>query len=106
MRLPQGSGRLSGKIVRLNKSLYRLKQASRQRHAHFTKCLLKIVYVQRLADERVFRLMEEGSVVMTVVVHVDDIFAVGERARCDPVSYTHLTLPTTTLCRSRWSPYH
>ena len=27
--------------------------------------------------------------------------------RADPVSYTHLTLPTiTTVCRSRWSPYH
>ena len=26
---------------------------------------------------------------------------------CVPVSYTHLTLPTTgSLCRSRWSPYH
>ena len=26
---------------------------------------------------------------------------------CHPVSYTHLTLPTTgSLCRSRWSPYH
>ena len=25
----------------------------------------------------------------------------------DPVSYTHLTLPTMSLvCRSRWSPYH
>ena len=24
----------------------------------------------------------------------------------ESVSYTHLTLPTTTLCRSRWSPYH
>ena len=25
----------------------------------------------------------------------------------NPVSYTHLTLPTTgSLCRSRWSPYH
>ena len=25
----------------------------------------------------------------------------------DPVSYTHLTLPTNTVtCRSRWSPYH
>ena len=22
------------------------------------------------------------------------------------VSYTHLTLPTTPSCRSRWSPYH
>ena len=26
--------------------------------------------------------------------------------RIKTVSYTHLTLPTTTLCRSRWSPYH
>ena len=27
--------------------------------------------------------------------------------RINPVSYTHLTLPTTSaLCRSRWSPYH
>ena len=25
----------------------------------------------------------------------------------EPVSYTHLTLPTTgNTCRSRWSPYH
>ena len=24
----------------------------------------------------------------------------------DPVSYTHLTLPTSYACRSRWSPYH
>ena len=24
----------------------------------------------------------------------------------NPVSYTHLTLPTSDLCRSRWSPYH
>ena len=39
-------------------------------------------FVQYLADACVFRLME-GSVVMTIVVHVDDIFAVGERARCD-----------------------
>ena len=22
------------------------------------------------------------------------------------VSYTHLTLPTICMCRSRWSPYH
>ena len=29
LRLPEGYGRLSGEIVRLNKSLYGLKQASR-----------------------------------------------------------------------------
>ena len=28
-------------------------------------------------------------------------------ARDEPVSYTHLTLPTKdSRCRSRWSPYH
>ena len=24
----------------------------------------------------------------------------------NPVSYTHLTLPTKAWCRSRWSPFH
>ena len=79
MRLPQGCGRLSGKIVRLNKSLYGLKQASRQWHAHLTRCLLTLGFKQCKADACVFRLMEEGGVVMTIVVHVDDIFAVVRR---------------------------
>ena len=70
-------------VVRLNKSLHGLKQASRQWHAHLTECLLALGFVQYLADACFFRLMEDGSVVMTIVVHVDDIFAVGERARCD-----------------------
>ena len=30
-----------------------------------------------------------------------------ELVKVKPVSYTHLTLPTTVQgCRSRWSPYH
>ena len=28
------------------------------------------------------------------------------KRRLNPVSYTHLTLPTNRECRSRWSPYH
>ena len=32
MRMPQGCGALSGKVVRLNRSLYDLKQASRSWH--------------------------------------------------------------------------
>ena len=33
-------------------------------------------------------------------------YAVKQSLGFNTVSYTHLTLPTTTLCRSRWSPYH
>ena len=39
LRLPKGSCSLSGKIVRLKKSLYALNQASRSWHAHLTSCL-------------------------------------------------------------------
>ena len=74
---------MSGKIVILNKSLCGLKKASRQWHAHLTRCLLSSEFVQCLADACVCRLMEVGRVVMTIVVHVDDIFAEGEKARCD-----------------------
>ena len=35
------------------------------------------------------------------------VVAVMERHSSEPVSYTHLTLPTKEdECRSRWSPYH
>ena len=40
-------------------------------------------FVQCLADSCVFRLVEGGKVVMHLVVHVDDIFAVGKKERCD-----------------------
>ena len=36
-----------------------------------------------------------------------DLAPDATEVRCTmPVSYTHLTLPTNSLCRSRWSPYH
>ena len=31
----------------------------------------------------IFRLIEDGRVTITAVVHVDDIFAVGPKERCD-----------------------
>ena len=80
MRFPQGCGMLSGKIVRVNKSIYGLKQTSRQ--AHLTRCLLTLGFLQCLADACGFWLMEEGRVMMTIVVHGDDVFAGGEKTRC------------------------
>ena len=35
--------------------------------------------------------------------HTEDC---GYTEGTEAVSYTHLTLPTIALCRSRWSPYH
>ena len=83
LRLPRGCGHLSGKIVRLNKSLYGLVQASRSWHAHLTTCLKTLGFQQGLADACVFRLVEEGCVGIIPIVHVDDIFAVGFKSRCD-----------------------
>ena len=74
LRLPQGCGSLSGKIMRLNKSLYRLKQASRSWYAHLTSCLKTLGFQQCLADACVFRLVEEGRVAIIAVVHVDDCY--------------------------------
>ena len=81
MRLPKGCGAMSGMVVKLAKSLYGLKQAARQWHAHLKRCLLVLGFEQCLADACVFRLMEDGLVVLTVVVHVDDVFSVGKKER-------------------------
>lgn len=83
MRMPQGCGDLSGKVMRLNRSLYGLKQASRSWHRHLVTRLKSLSFEQSLADPCVFRLIEAGSVSIIAVVHVDDIFAVGRKERCD-----------------------
>ncbi|CAB1109720.1 unnamed protein product [Ectocarpus sp. CCAP 1310/34] len=105
MRLPEGCGRLSGMIVKLNKSLYGLKQASRQWHSHLAKCLICLGIIQCMADTCVFRLIGEGRVVVTLVVHVDDIFSIGEEERCDQFGRDLRTMvPVKNLGDLRWYP--
>ena len=45
MRLPEGCHSLSGKVVKLSKSLYGLRQASRQWYALLKKCLSALGFV-------------------------------------------------------------
>ena len=103
MRLPEGCGELSGKIVKLNKSLYGLRQKSRPWYAMLKKCLLALGFEQCLADSCVFRLIRGEIVVLILVVHVDDIFAVGKKERCDHLGEDlNRMVPVKNLGELKW----
>ena len=57
--------------------------------------------------------MEEGTLAKWLVADGDDVRSGDviaeietDKATMEAVSYTHLTLPRCSRCRSRWSPYH
>ena len=103
LRLPKRCGSLSGKIVRLNKSLYGLKQASRSWHAHLTTYLKTLGFQHCLAGPCVFRLVEEEHVAIIAVVHVDDISAVGLKSRCGVFrDELNRMVPVKNLAELRW----
>ena len=98
MRMPQGCGALSGRVVRLNRSLYGLNQASRSWHNHLVVRLKSLGFGRSLEDAYVFRLVKAGSVAVIAGLHIDDIFAVGQKKRCDRFceDMNHL-VPTNNL---------
>ena len=103
LRFPKGCGDLSGKVVRLNKRLYGLKQASRTWHDHLTTCLKRLGFEQCMTDICVFRLIEDGRVAITAVVHVDDMFAVGQKERCYRLCVDlNRTIPVKNLDDLKW----
>ena len=83
LRMPQGWGALSCKVVKLGRSLYGLKQASRTWHNHLVRGMRSLGFEQCAADACVMRLVEDGVVPMVVVVHVDGIFSISRKSRCD-----------------------
>lgn len=74
---------MSVKVVRLNRSLYRLKQASRSWHSDLISRMKGLGFEQCPTDACVFLLVERGTVTISAVVHVDDIFAVGRNEMFD-----------------------
>lgn len=81
VRLPRHYGALFGRVVRLARSLSDLKQASRTWQQRLVIVMESRGFEQCLADTCVMRLVTNGSLEMAVVVHVDNIFAVGAKAR-------------------------
>ncbi|GJY77392.1 ribonuclease H-like domain-containing protein [Tanacetum coccineum] len=77
MDLPLGYDQVSsGKVFKLNKSLYRLKQASRQWNAKLTAALIEHGFVQSKFDYSLYT-KESSDVFLALLVYVDDIVITG-----------------------------
>ena len=56
-----------------------------------------------MTDVCVFRLIEDGRLAITAVVHVDDIFAVGQKERCDRLCVDlNRTIPVKNVGDLKW----
>lgn len=74
MELPQGFRRRQGesKVRKLMKSLYGLKQASRQWNIKLTEALIEAGYKQSLYDYSLFT-KQHGEKFVAVLIYVDDL---------------------------------
>ena len=80
MKFSPGCGSMSGKVARLNKSLYRLKQAFRTLYKRLVSDLKRIGFEQSMSDPCVLRYMMGDEVVEMVAIHVDDILHAGTKS--------------------------
>ena len=81
----------------------RLEQASRSWHNHLLAHMKSLRFEQSPADACVMRLIESGSVSIVTVVHLDDNFAAGLKARCDQFCEDlNRLVPISNLDELRW----
>lgn len=81
MNLPLGFHRKeNNKVCKLQKSLYDLKQASRQRNIKFTNTLLEVGYIQSAHDYSMFTSKHGGDIVV-LLVYVDDLLITGSSSK-------------------------
>ncbi|KAJ0735747.1 putative RNA-directed DNA polymerase [Helianthus annuus] len=80
MKIPQGFEKEKGnKVCRLRKSLYGLKQASRNWYHKFTAALLEDGFRQSKVDHSLF-IFKKGGTYVAVLIYVDDVILVGNDA--------------------------
>ena len=82
MKLPDGCGDISGKIVRLSRSLNGLKQSGRQWAELLVETVVEFGMEQSRTDPCVFRMVVDDKVELIMVVHVDDIVIAGSDEAC------------------------
>ena len=103
MKLPGGCGDMSGKIVRLNRSLYGLKQSGRQWAGLLVETVVEYGMEQCRTDPCVFRMVVDGKVQLIMAVHVDDIVIAGSDESCRDFHAALVTkFPTNNLGELTW----
>lgn len=79
MKIPDGYHAPSYKVCRLKKSLYDLKQASREWNCALTKHLVSYGFVQTLKDHYFF-IRKIENLILILLVYVDDLLLAGPNA--------------------------
>jgi hypothetical protein len=78
MTQPQGfvDPKYAGKICKLQKSIYGLKQASQSWNLHFDEVVKGFGFIKNIEEPCVYKKVS-GSVVVFLVLYVDDILLIG-----------------------------
>lgn len=76
MQAPEGYAVDEGKVCKLRRSLYGLKQASREWNAKLTTQLVKFGFEQSMHEHCLFILKSEGCLVI-LQVYIDDVLFTG-----------------------------
>jgi hypothetical protein len=66
----------TNKVCKLQRSIYRLKQASRSWNLHFDEVIKDFGFVQNLEEPCIYKKMSTSSVAF-LVLYVDDILLIG-----------------------------
>ncbi|XP_022014725.1 uncharacterized mitochondrial protein AtMg00810-like [Helianthus annuus] len=81
MKIPEGFGKQDTNMVcKLKKSLYGLKQASRNWYQKFTNSLSDIGFKQTGADHSLF-IFRDKEIFITALIYVDDVVLVGNNLK-------------------------
>lgn len=77
MQIPQGFAKeRDNRVCRLRKSLYGLRQASRNWYKIFTKALLNIGFRESRAEHSLF-IYKKGEVYVAVLIYMGDMIIMG-----------------------------
>ena len=89
MKFPYRCGERTGKVVKLDRALYGIKQARRQWLAVLCQTLVDEHGMEQCrADSCVYRKIMEGVVQLILVVHIDGILVSGEKEACGELHHT------------------